>query len=137
MIFPPPLLVRGHAQGAVAVFPSVPDVGTRYVFSGTGNMSPMGRVLVRGSIQTSSFTGQPAGMVTLANQFGRVQLQITGRAGPDGSNSYQFEVASATGRFANLEGTGGVLELKAPDRVGRGRFEMEINPFIILSGRGG
>jgi hypothetical protein len=132
MIFPPPVLVRGQARGSVVVFPSIPDVGTRYVLSGTGDLSPMGRVFIRGSIQTSSFTGQPAGTVTLANRCGSVELRITGRAGPEGSDAYQFEVASATRRFAHLEGTGGVLELTAPDAPGRRRFRMDINPFVIL-----
>jgi hypothetical protein len=132
MIFPPPVLVRGHAHGSVVVFPSIPDVGTRYVLSGTGDVSPMRRVAVRGSIQTSSFAGQPGGTVTLANRFGGVELRITGRAGPEGSDAYQFEVASATGRFAYLKGTGGVLELTAPDEPRRGRFRMDINPFVIL-----
>jgi hypothetical protein len=132
MIFPPPVLVRGQAQGSVVVLPSVPDVGTRYVLSGAGNVSPMGRVSVRGSIQTSSFTGQPAGMVTLASRFGNVELRITGRAGPEDSDAYRFEVASASGRFAHLKGTGGVLDLTAPDEPGRGRFRMEINQFVIL-----
>lgn len=132
MIFPPPLLVHGQARGAVVVSPSIPDVGTRYVFSGAGDISPMGRVSVRGSIQTTSFTGQPTGTVTLANRFGSVELRIAGRAGPDGSNAYLFQVASATGRFANLNGTGGVLELTAPNEPGRGRFRMDINRFAIL-----
>jgi len=132
MIFPPPVLVRGQARGAVVVFPSIPDVGTRYALSGVGDMSPMGRVSVRGSIQTTSFAGQPTGTVTLANRFGSVELRVTGRTGQDGSNAYQFEVASATGRFAHLNGTGGVLELTAPNAPGRGRFRMDINRFVIL-----
>ena len=92
---------------------------------------PDGRVSVRGSIQTTSFAGEPSGTVTLANRFGSVELRITGRSGPEGSD-YRFEVASATGRFANLKGTGGVLELTAPVEPGRGRFRMEINQFVIL-----
>lgn len=137
MIFPPPVLVSGHAQGSVVVFPSVPDVGTRYDVSGSGRMSPMGHVSVKGSIQTTSIAGRPLGTVTLANRFGSVELRITGQAGPSDSksSSFEFTVDSATGRFTNLLGTGGTLELNAPHRVGHGRFTMDINRFIILAGR--
>lgn len=137
MIFPPPVLVSGHAQGGVVVSPDIPDVGTRYDLSGVGRMSPMGHVSVKGSIQTTSIAGRPLGTVTLANRFGSVELRITGQAGPSDSRSsaYEFTVDSATGRFKNLMGTGGTLELNVPHHVGRGRFTMDINRFIILSGR--
>jgi hypothetical protein len=136
MIFPPPVLVSGHAEGAALIFPDTPDVGTRYVLLGTGEVNEMGRVFVHGELQTSSFSGRPIGTVTLENEFGSVVLEITDRPSPAVPDAFRFVVSSATGRFAHLEGTGGVLELRVSGAGGTGTFEMDINPFIILSGEG-
>jgi hypothetical protein len=136
MIFPPPVLVTGHAEGAALIYPDTPDAGTRYVLLGTGEMGEMGRVFVQGEIQTSSSSGRPIGTVTLESEFGSVVLEIMDRPSPAVPDVFLFVVSSATGRFEHLEGAGGVLELRVNAAGNTGTFEMDVNPFIILSGGG-
>lgn len=137
-IFPPPLLLTGEVRGTAWVRRGIPDVGTLYMLSGAGRVSPLGQVNAQGFIQTTSLTGQPLGTVTLSNRFGAVQLRVTGRpptAGMTAPEVFTFEVTRATGQFARLAGTGGVMEL-AVGRVGRSglaTFRLGINPVIILS----
>jgi hypothetical protein len=135
LIYPPPVLVRGHAHGAAVVHPSVPDVGTLYDLRGTGKVAPMGNVSVHGTIQTTSFTGRPIGTLTISNGSGTVRLRITDRASPETPHSFRFTVTSATGAFTKLAGTGGVLDLKITPvgRSGAATFKMDINPIVILS----
>lgn len=136
-IYPPPLLVTGQARGLALVRTGVPDVGNQYLLQGIGAVSPMGRVFVDASIQTSSFTGEPIGQVTITNALGSVELAITGRTpgSSGGSETFQFVVKTATGPYANLEGTGGVLELTIhpAGTDGWATFAMAINPIIIMS----
>jgi hypothetical protein len=135
MIYPPPVQVRGEASGVAIVRQDVPDAGDMYHLRGRGRISPMGNVAVRGDLQTSSITGRPIGTVTIANRLGRVELRITDGPSPATPDAFHFEVASATGRYSQLEGTTGVLELRVgePGPAGRARFEMDVNPFVILS----
>jgi hypothetical protein len=133
MIYPPPLLVAGHTEGAALIQPSLPDVGTQYHLIGIGNVGPMGAVAVHGSLQTSSFSGRPMGKITLVNGLGSIELEITDRASPLTPDAYHFVVSSATGAYADQEGTDGVLELRVNGKVGLGTFEMDINPYIPMA----
>lgn len=138
LIYPPPLLVTGEARGMALVRRGVPDVGDHYTLRGTGRVGPLGLVNVQGTIQTTSLNGQPIGSVTLSNRYGVVEMRITGRAGANGGaqpGSFNFEVTRATGRHANLAGTGGVIELAVGNagRNGLANFRMGINPVVILS----
>lgn len=137
-VFPPPLLLTGEVRGTAVVRRGIPDVGTMYTLRGSGRVGPMGQVNAQGFLQTTSLSGRPLGTVTLANRFGAVQMKVTGLpTTADGTTTqvFNFEVTRATGRYARLAGTGGVMELTA-GRTGDGglaNFRLGINPVVILS----
>jgi hypothetical protein len=136
--FPAGPLLTGEVRGTSLVRRGVPDAGDIYTLRGAGRVGPLGQVDARGVLQTTSLTGQPTGTVTLSNRFGVVEVRITGRPTTGGATStetFNFEVTRATGRYARLGGTGGVIEL-AVGRTGSGglaNFRMGINPVDILA----
>jgi hypothetical protein len=97
LIDPPPLLVHGHTECAALIRPSLPDVGTQYHHLGTGNIGPTGEVAVHGMLQARSYPGRPIVKITLVNELGSIELEITDRGSPSTPDALRFVVCSATG----------------------------------------
>lgn len=139
LIFPAPLLLTGQVRGIALVRAGLPDAGDQYTLRGAGRVGPVGMVNLRGLVQTTSIAGQPTGVVRLSDRSGVAELRITGSPTPSDATPatvFDFEVTRATGRFARLIGTGGVLELTMgrPGRAGFASFRLGINPVVILAG---
>jgi hypothetical protein len=79
-------------------------LGSPYSFSGKGNISPLGRASVKGSLQLAAQTGQ----MTVATRHGKIfaNLSTPGGVGPP----VNYTITGGTGQFAGASGTGtGVL----------------------------
>ena len=138
LIVPAPLLLTGQVRGTALVRSGIPDAGDQYTLRGAGRVGPVGPVNLRGLVQSTSITGGPTGAVTLSNRFGSAELRVIGAPTPSDATPakvFDFEVTRATGRFARLLGTGGVLELATgrPGRAGYATFRLGINPVVIAA----
>jgi hypothetical protein len=118
--------LAGHVQGPAAHRRGTPDEGLIYRLRGVGRLDALGPVRVAGEVNTSFLTGRFIGLMTLSNRFGKVEIEIKDSYTP--RDDFDFVVRSASGRYSQLVGEGGVLDLGIHRLGNRARFEMDVNP---------
>jgi hypothetical protein len=122
-------VLSGAVHGTYAIGHARHDSTRSIQLAGSGTIQSLGRVRVDGSIQetTGGRSGQNVGRLALANEKGRVMLQLdaTPRAsGASGSEDLAFVVQGGNGSYRGLAGSGViVLSLGSPIR---GRFTLAL-----------
>lgn len=101
----------GQVFGFMTSPASLPDVGRRFDFQGSGWVGPLGQVHLKGSLTTPGFVanGHAGGLLTLSNAKGSVTLQLTG---PPQSGFAQlpstltYKLVSGTGAYRKAHAAG-------------------------------
>ena len=113
-------LLTGSISGKYGLAPTIPDIGARYVFDGTGTAGDLGSVSAHGLVSLPGFisTGNATGTLTLT-QVGpsaspvnnSVTLRLTGPTeagfGPFPS-TLSYTITSGTGAFGGAAGSGSI-----------------------------
>jgi hypothetical protein len=106
---PSPGVLTGNGQGQY-VRELVPGAqGGRYAMQGSADLGDMGKVSVKGFVQSPGGIGHAYGTLTLTNANGSVTLRLQGPQQTSLSaipNSFQFQVISGTGAYSNFTDQG-------------------------------
>lgn len=106
--------LQGSAHGSLTKIVGNPDVGTTVKLQGSGVVSGLGSVHVRGMIHGTGFiaNGHVQGSITLSNAKGSFTLQLqsptSGGFTAPGSGTYTFTSSKGTGAYQHDFGNGTV-----------------------------
>lgn len=107
------LTLKGTIKGTGTRLMTNPDTGGAYKWTGTGSVTPLGRVAGKGSNHSVGFvrSGNPTGRMTLTGAHGSITLQIT----YDQTNGFAplpahgtYTITAGTGRYAGAQGSGSI-----------------------------
>jgi len=136
-IVPPNLALAGRGTGAFVHVPGVPE-GQRYDLLGSAILSSLGRVTVKGSVDSVGFIlhGHAWGTLILSNAKGSVTLRLEG---PEQNGfallpgRFTFDVAGGTGSYQHVGGHG-TLQLIIAPAVQQGTFTLTVGLFAMPLG---
>lgn len=118
--------LAGHLQGPAVHRRGTPDEGLIYKLQGLGRLDALGPVHVKGEVNTSFITGRFIGLVTFANRFGSVEIEVENSFTP--RDDFAYIVRSASGRYADMLDDEGTLNLAIRRQGTQARFRMDIDP---------
>ena len=103
--------LNGEVGGKFFLAPGIPDLGLTQTFTGSGTVSPLGKVSASGKITSPGFVaeGRATGSFILSNKAGSVTIKLTGplqlgfSAPP---RNFTFTIVAATGQYAGDTDTG-------------------------------
>jgi hypothetical protein len=133
------LHLDGMIKGTYHEHLPIPDVGKSYTFTGSGQINPLGRSSLSGSVQTLGFiaSGHAHGTLVLSNAHGSVTLQLTGPAQQGFASlphTFSYTITSASGKFKGDTGSGmvaltlGTSKTATGSIVQTGSFTMVFTP---------
>jgi hypothetical protein len=109
ILVPPPvkphhIALNGEFGGTWTIQMANPDAGQVQVLTGSGTVTPLGKVSAAGTLHATGFiaSGRAGGMVTLSNAHGSVTIELTGPRQHGFSTlprQFSFKIVAATGEF--------------------------------------
>lgn len=107
----PHLVLRGSTYGNYSTAASIPDAGHTDNLSGSGIVSPLGSVTVKGSVHSLGFIiqGHAEGTVKLTDGRGSVTVDLVGplqRGFASLPTNFTYKIVKGTGAFQGATGTG-------------------------------
>jgi hypothetical protein len=109
------IALMGTVQGSWTSQFTLPDTGGAQTLQGSGVVRPLGSVQATGSLRTPGFIalGLTTGTLTLSDAKGSVTLNLVGAKPQPGfsppASQLQFTIASGTGQFAKVSGSGNAM----------------------------
>jgi hypothetical protein len=130
-VAPSPHTLAGHGTGAYIHELGIPEVGQRYDLLGAAKLAGLGRVAVRGSVQSVGFVlhGHAWGTLVVSNARGSVTLRLEG---PDQHGfaalprRFTFDVKGGTGGYQHLAGHGTLQLVISPAVEEQGTFTLTV-----------
>jgi hypothetical protein len=129
------LLLNGQLSGNYSSR-TFPDVGTSYTLSGQGQVQPLGRTSMTGSLQSLGFVlhGFADGTLTLSSSKESVTLHLMGPPQHGFAplpNQFNYVILRGTGAFAQTMGRGTASLVLVPAEttnplMHQGRFELHL-----------
>lgn len=129
-----PRPLDGSVQGHYNESSPNPDVGNTFTLSGVGRVGRLGRVAFSGEFGTPGniASSRAEGTLKLVARGGTITLDLTGpvQSGSLAPDSFDYTVASGTGRFAGAHRSGHLTLDLTPDGTGH-----PVTPHHVESGR--
>ena len=130
-VAPPHQVWAGHGTGGYAHELGIPEIGQRYDLTGSATLAGLGRVTVKGSVESVGFVrhGHAWGTLLLTSSKGSVTLRL---AGPEQDGfaalprRFAFAVAGGVGGYQHLGGHGTLQLILSPAVEEQGTFTLTI-----------
>jgi hypothetical protein len=122
--------LAGQGTGTFIHELGIPEIGQKYDLSGSAMLAGLGRVAVRGSVESVGFVlhGHAWGTLTLSNAKGSVTLRLEGPVQNGFAalpGRFTFDIEGGTGSYQHLGGRG-TLQLVIAPAAQPGTFSLTV-----------
>jgi hypothetical protein len=132
------ILLNGTLRGHYHANPSIPDVGTTYVASGSGHVHDVGHAFVTGQLHSIGFIaeGHAQGDLYLSGARGTIALHLTGVQQQDGPKGlpdvFSFSVMGGTGKYIGVQDSGTAIYVGIPSHSSAGAQAAQHGRFVLV-----